>query len=60
MTGGDIIVLAGLGLIVGLVIASMIKDKKNGKSCGGCSGCANYGSCRAHLGCSNNTSKTTE
>ena len=57
MTGGDMIVLAVLGVMVATIIAAMIHDKKNGKSCGGCSGCANYGTCRAHLGCSNNTSR---
>ena len=55
MTGGDLIVLAVLGVMVGTIIAAMVKDKKNGKTCGGCTGCAHYGSCRAHIGCSNNT-----
>lgn len=42
---GTVIVLAGLGAVVALIIRSMIKDKKNGKSpvCGGdcsqCKGC---------------------
>ena len=55
MVMGDIIVIAVLGTMVGVIIAAMIKDKKNGKSgCGGCSGCPNYGNCRAHIGCSNN------
>ncbi|HJD27016.1 MAG TPA: FeoB-associated Cys-rich membrane protein [Candidatus Blautia intestinipullorum] len=39
---GTVIVLAVLAAIVGLIVRSMIRDKKNGKSlhCGGnCSGC---------------------
>jgi hypothetical protein len=37
---GDIIVLSVLGLIVGLIVFSLIRDKKKGKS--GCScGCQN-------------------
>lgn len=59
MTGGDIIVLAVLGLMIGSIIGAMVKDKKSGKA-SGCSGCANYNSCRAHLGCSNNTSQKTK
>ena len=57
MTGGDVIVLVVLGVMIGTIIAAMIQDKKKGKSCGGCSGCAHYGTCRAHIGCSNNTSR---
>lgn len=35
-----------LAILVGLVIYRMVKDKKNGKSVGGCGGdCAH---CRAH------------
>lgn len=52
MTFGDIIVIAVLGLLVGSIIGGMQKDKKNGKM--GCSGCPNYGNCRAHIGCTNN------
>ena len=55
MTFGDILVIAVLGLMVGSIIGGLWKDKKNGGSA--CSGCANYNTCRAHLGCSNNTSK---
>ena len=40
---GTWIVGAVLVVIVGLIVRSMIKDKKNGKGCGGdcghCSGC---------------------
>ena len=42
---GTIIVGAILVLIVGVIIAGMIKDKKNGKSiqCGGdCKGCGGH------------------
>lgn len=45
---GDIVVLAVLGLIIGIVIASMVRAKKKGKGCcgcSGCSGCAMAGSC---------------
>lgn len=52
MTYGDIAVILVLTLIVGSIIGSMIKDKKNGKK--GCSSCPHYGTCRAHIGCSNN------
>ena len=49
INAGTIGVSAVLVLIVGLVIAKMIKDKKSGKgscSCGGsCSGCGMAGSC---------------
>ena len=48
MTMGDILVLAVIGLAVGLIIAGMVRDKKRGKTCGGCSGCsgcAHSGSC---------------
>ena len=46
---GDIIVLLVLGLVVGAVIAAMIRDKKKGNGCcGGCSGCS---SCAAKGSC---------
>jgi len=54
MTFGDIIVLAVLGLIIGSIIRKMVKDKKNGKSCGcgSCQGCSMSGSCtKAVCGC---------
>ena len=53
MTVGDIIVLAGLALVVGLVIAGMIRDRKKGKSCGcsSCKGCSMAGSCGSQTGC---------
>ena len=44
MTFGDIIVLAVLALVVGLVVRGMIRDKKKGK-CGGCSGCSGCSGC---------------
>ncbi|MBQ6719308.1 MAG: FeoB-associated Cys-rich membrane protein [Oscillospiraceae bacterium] len=51
MTLGDIIVIAVLALVVGLIIRGMIRDKKQGKCCGcsGCSGCSSCSSC-AHCG----------
>ena len=44
---GDILVLSVLALVVGVIIAKMIRDKKSGKShCGcGCEGCANREYC---------------
>lgn len=41
---GDFIVLAVLGVIVGMAIARVRKEKKQGGCCGNCSGCA--GCCR--------------
>lgn len=52
MTIGDMVVIAVLILVVAWVIITMQQDKKKGKK--GCSGCPNYGNCRAHIGCSNN------
>lgn len=40
---GDIIVIAILGMIVGGIIYTMVRNHKKGKNCGcsgGCSGCA--------------------
>ncbi len=54
MTMGDIIVIAVLALIIGLIIRGMIRDKKKGKCCGcsGCSSCASCGSCSGNCsGC---------
>lgn len=42
---GDLVILLILGLIVGAVIVSMVRDKKKGKGCGSCSGCAMAGTC---------------
>ena len=43
---GTIAVLAVLGMIVGLVIANMVKKKKRGGGCGcGCANCAMSGKC---------------
>ena len=49
---GDILVLAVLTLIVGLVIRNMLRDKKKGKCCGcsGCTGCSMAGSCQREKG----------
>ncbi len=43
---GDLVILLTLGLIVGAVIVSMIRNKKKGKHCGSCSGCAMAGTCQ--------------
>ena len=47
MTFGDILVLAVLALIIGLIIRGMVRDKKKGKACGcgSCTGCSLAGSC---------------
>ncbi len=53
MTFGDLVVLAALGLIVGLILGKMRKDKKTGKSCGcgSCQGCSMAGSCHGQSQC---------
>ncbi len=51
----NIVLIAVLALVVGLLIRGMIRDRKAGKSscggncaaCGGCSGCARCGSMSA-------------
>ena len=47
MTFGDILVLAVLALIIGLIIRGMLRDKKKGKTCGcsSCTGCNMAGTC---------------
>ena len=35
---GDIIVSAVIGVMVGFIIRSMVKEHKNGGGCAGCSG----------------------
>ena len=47
MTFGDIVVLAVLALIIGLIIRGMVRNKKEGKTCGSCTGCAMAGNCSA-------------
>ena len=44
MTLGDVIVLAVLGLIVGAIVAGMVRDKKKGRCCG-CGGCTSCDHC---------------
>ena len=53
MTLGDTVVIAVLILVVSAIVLNMKKDKKSGKNLS-CSGCPNYGNCRAHIGCNNN------
>ena len=53
MTMGDMIVIAALVLIIGLIVRGMIRDKKAGNyigctGCSGCTGCPSRGCC----GCS--------
>ena len=56
MTMGDMIVIAALVLIIGLIVRGMIRDKKAGKcsGCSGCSGCTGCAGCpsRGCCGCS--------
>ena len=42
-----ILIITGLILFFGLLVYSLIRDKKTGKSscCGGCAGCAMAGKC---------------
>ena len=42
-----ILIIAGLILFFGLLVYSLIRDKRKGKSscCGGCAGCAMAGKC---------------
>lgn len=42
---GDFIVLAAIAVVCGFVIRSMIKKRKKGSSCCGCSGCDRNGRC---------------
>ena len=44
---GTIVVCAVLAVVFGLLIVSLIRDRKAGKSscCGGCKGCAMAGQC---------------
>jgi hypothetical protein len=55
VTFGDIVVLGVLGIVVGLIIAGMIRDKKKGKTCGGCSGCSGCSGLSGCSGCSSCT-----
>ena len=50
---GDVIVIGVLALVVVLIVSGMVRDKKKGKCCGGCSsckGCSMAGSCGSHCG----------
>lgn len=47
----NLIVIAVVGLIVGLAGGYLYKEKKRGVTC---VGCPYHNSCRAHMGCSNN------
>ena len=46
-----ILIIAGLILFFGLLVYSLIRDKKKGKSscCGGCAGCAMAGKCHPEV-----------
>ena len=47
---GTILIIAALVAFFALLIWSLIRDKKQGKSscCGGCAGCAMAGHCHPH------------
>lgn len=48
---GTVAVLVALAVIFGLLIAHLIKNKKQGRSsCGCCSECAMHGQCHSHGG----------
>ena len=53
-----ILIITGLILFFGLLVYSLIRDKKKGKSscCGGCAGCAMAGKCHPQ---SNTTANDT-
>ena len=57
--GYTMLIIAALVLIFALVIRSLIRGKKTGKSscCGGCAGCAN--ACYCHPQESGDSGKTT-
>ena len=48
--GGTILVVLILAIVVALIVRTIVKDKKAGRSsCGaGCAGCAMKGSCHKH------------
>ena len=48
---GTILICAVLIAFFALLIWSLVRDRKKGKSscCGGCAGCAMAGQCHAHL-----------
>lgn len=55
---GTIIICAVLIAVVALLIYSLIRDKKKGKSsCGGCSGCAFSDSCKSAAGAAKQSRK---
>lgn len=45
MSGIDWIVMAVIALAVGLAARKLVRDKKQGKKCSGCSGCPVENSC---------------
>jgi len=55
----SIIICAVLIAVVALLIYSLIRDKKKGRSscCGGCSGCAMSGTCHASAKTEKNDNK---
>lgn len=52
MNIGTGVVLLALIVLVALIVGKMIRDKKEGRTCGGCkcssSGCTGSGSCHTH------------
>lgn len=59
---GTIVILAVLAVIFGLMLYSLIRDKKAGKSScgGGCAGCANACYCHSRAASKDPSSKKTE
>ena len=55
-----ILIIAGLILFFGLLLYSLIRDKKKGKSscCGGCAGCAMAGHCHPNVAKPEGTAKS--
>lgn len=48
---GDIVVLAILALVIGLVIRSMIQNRKKHAGCSACSGCTSCSMCQSAALC---------
>lgn len=53
-----VLICLGLAAFVALLVYSLVRDKKKGRSCcGGCGGCAMNGACS---GCQNHPSEDTK
>jgi len=48
---GDVVILGALGVCVGLAVAFMVRRRRGGGCCGGCSGCTGCNGCASRNGC---------